>query len=104
MQNGVKLRGFLSWVNKMSDKTSLQFDNKVTLSFILTLALQTACALMWAGAAEARLKVLEQNTDKAVAVSERLARLEEKVDLTRQTLSRIAVSYTHLTLPTILLV
>ena len=73
----------------MADKTGLHLDGKINLSVIVTLALQTACALMWAGAAEARIKSLEGKLQKPPPVSERLARLEEKVDLNRQTLMRI---------------
>ena len=73
----------------MTDKSNFYLDRKLSLGVIVTLAIQTASALMWAGAAEARIKILEGDVSQTPPVSERLARLEEKVDLTRQTVVRI---------------
>ena len=73
----------------MSDKTEFHLDRRLTVGVIVALAIQTASALMWAGAAEARINMLESEVSETPHVSERLARLEEKVDLTRQTVVRI---------------
>jgi len=73
----------------VSNKSGFYFEKKFTLSFILALCLQTAGALIWAGAAEARIKMLEAEVSQTPPVNERLARLEEKVDLTRETVLRI---------------
>jgi len=73
----------------MSDKAEFHLDRRLTVGVIVALAIQTASALMWAGAAEARINMLESEVSETPHVSERLARLEEKVDLTRQTVVRI---------------
>ncbi len=73
----------------MSGKDGFYLEKKFTLSFILAFCLQTASALIWAGAAEARIKMLETEVSQVPPVNERLARLEEKVDFTRQTVLRI---------------
>jgi len=69
--------------------SSMKFDRTITLSIIFAISIQTAGALMWAGAAEARLTALETRAEKAPPVSERLARLEEQMIMARQSLSRI---------------
>lgn len=69
--------------------SSMKFDRTITLSIIFAISIQTAGALMWAGAAEARLSALEASAEKAPPVSERLARLEEQMIMARQSLSRI---------------
>ncbi|MEP6342521.1 MAG: hypothetical protein ABJ275_04330 [Maricaulaceae bacterium] len=73
----------------MANKNSFYLDRRLSVGVIITLTLQTASALMWAGAAEARIKTLEGQSSQTSHVSERLARLEEKVDLTRETVVRI---------------
>jgi len=73
----------------MSAKTGFSLEKKFTLGVIVAIGLQTASALMWAGAAEARIKMLEAEISQTPPVNERLARLEEKVDLTRETVVRI---------------
>lgn len=73
----------------MSDKSEFHLDRRLTIGVLITLAIQTASALMWAGAAEARIKMLEMDISQTPPVFERLARLEEKVDLTRESVARI---------------
>jgi anti-sigma-K factor RskA len=68
---------------------NLRFDRTITLSIIFAISIQTAGALMWAGAAEARLSDLESRAEQALPVSERLARLEEQMSMARESLSRI---------------
>ena len=72
----------------MSDKP-LQFDRTISFGLVLAIIIQTTGALLWAGAAEARLTALESRTADTPAVTERLARLEEQMSMARQSLSRI---------------
>lgn len=76
----------------MADKP-LQIDRTVTFGLVLAVLVQTAGALLWTGAAEARLAHLETqaaiDVPIALPVAERLARLEEQVKMARQSLSRI---------------
>ena len=76
----------------MADKP-LQIDRTVTLGLVLAVLIQTAGALLWAGAAEARLGALETqaaiDVPMTLPVAERLARLEEQMLMARQSLGRI---------------
>ncbi len=72
----------------MSDKT-LHVDRTITFGLILAVTIQTASALLWAGAAEARLSTLESQAVLDVPIAERLVRLEEQMIMARQSLSRI---------------
>jgi len=62
---------------------------RVPLAVVVTLALQTAGALVWAGQAAARISTLEQRLERQGAVNERLARLEAQAEATRASLARI---------------
>ena len=76
----------------MADKP-LQIDRTVTFGLVLAVLIQTAGALLWAGAAEARLAHLESqakiDAPMALPVAERLERLEEQMKMARDSLSRI---------------
>ena len=72
----------------MPDKT-LRMDRTITFSLVLAVLVQTAGALLWAGAAEARLSQLEIQAAADLPVAERLARLEEQMIGARQSLTRI---------------
>jgi len=72
----------------MADKP-LQYDRTVTFGLVLAVLIQTAGALLWAGAAEARLSSLESQAKIDAPVAERLARLEEQMLMARQSLTRI---------------
>lgn len=72
----------------MSEK-AFRIDRTITVGLILTVLVQTAGALLWAGAAEARLSTLEEKAQVNLPVSERLARLEEQMLMVRQSLTRI---------------
>lgn len=72
----------------MSDK-SLHVDRTITFGLVLAVLVQTAGALLWAGAAEARLSSLEDLASHEPAVAERLARLEEQMNGVGQSLGRI---------------
>ena len=69
--------------------SALRVERTVSLGIIVTLAIQSAGALMWGGAADARIKTLEQTARTSPPVAERLARLEEQMNMARQSLERI---------------
>jgi hypothetical protein len=62
---------------------------RVTIAIGAALLVQTALALIWAGAASERLSQLERRTDANAAMIERTARLEEQVRFISATLTRI---------------
>jgi len=64
-------------------------ERKVTIAFLLALAIQTGGALVWAGAAAERISVLETNVNAARPVAERLARVEAELEAVRAQLDRI---------------
>lgn len=66
-----------------------RLERQVTLGVILALTLQAAGALIWAGSAGERLTQLERRADVAQPLSERLARIEEKVGQSQTALARI---------------
>jgi len=66
-----------------------QIDRTVTLGLIVTLSVQTAGGLVWAGSAAARLNALEKQLAVNPAISERLARLEGQTSEMAKSLSRI---------------
>ena len=68
---------------------SKRFDAHISLALILTVVLQSAAALLWAGAAAERINQLERRTANASAITERLARLEEQMSQARAALERI---------------
>lgn len=72
----------------MADK-SLTLDRTISFSLVLTVIIQSASALLWVGAAEVRLLTLETAVNMKPPVSERLARIEEQMEMTRRTLTRI---------------
>lgn len=78
----------------MSDKP-MRFDRTITVSLVLAIVVQTASALLWAGAAEARLNSLESHAKTNPPVSERLARIEEQLKATRESVSRIERQLDH---------
>lgn len=67
----------------------MTIDRTITFSLVLAVLVQSASALLWVGAAEARLLALEAVVNMKPPVSERLARIEEQMEMTRLTLSRI---------------
>ncbi len=67
----------------------IKLDRTVGIGIIVTLAIQSAGALMWGGAAEARLKNLELVHANSPQIVERMVRLEEQMNMARQSLERI---------------
>ncbi len=66
-----------------------RLDRQVTLAVIVTIAIQAAGGLLWAGRASARIDELSRRVEGQSEMSERLARLEEQVAATRLTLERL---------------
>ncbi len=64
-------------------------DRRVPLAVILTIAMQTGAALLWAGAAAERLTALETRTERIGELVERTARLEEQTKAANASLARI---------------
>ena len=69
--------------------SGFKLERSVGLGIILTLAVQSAGALMWGGAAEARLQALEVSASATPKDTERMVRLEEQMTMVRQSLGRI---------------
>ena len=67
----------------------MKIDRRVTLALVFTVFVQTAGALVWAGAAGERLAMVEHEVDERRDVAERLARLEAELDSVRMQLDRI---------------
>lgn len=73
----------------MENKVDQPSELKVTLALGTTLIIQTAVALLWAGAASERLAQIERRVDTTSQIVERTARLEEQVVYVRASLERI---------------
>lgn len=69
--------------------SGFKLNRSISLGIFVTIAIQSLGALMWAGAAEARLQALETTALSSAPVAERLARLEEQMHMARQSLERI---------------
>ncbi len=69
--------------------THWHLDKRVPVAIIIALLMQTAGALVWAGAASERLSTLEGRTQSLTKMNVRTARLEEQVIYMRATLDRI---------------
>jgi type VI protein secretion system component VasK len=67
----------------------MTFDHRFGWALVLTIVLQTAGGLIWAGRAAARLDQVEQRLALQQPVAERLARLEVRADEANAALERI---------------
>ncbi len=67
----------------------MKIDRRVTLALVFAVFVQTAGALVWAGAAGERLSMVEHEVDERRGVAERLARLEAELESVRLQLDRI---------------
>jgi len=67
----------------------LRFDLKIPIALIVTVAIQTGAACLWAGGEAQRVSDLERRLDKQQGVSERLARLEAETEATSAAIARI---------------
>ncbi len=68
---------------------TIQTERRVPMAVVVTLVLQTAAALLWAGAAEQRLSHVERELGAHDGEGERIARVEEQVNAVRAQLERI---------------
>ena len=64
-------------------------DRRVPVAVIVTILVQSAAALLWAGAANERLGALETRTERIGELVERTARLEEQAKSANAALARI---------------
>jgi len=64
-------------------------DRRVPIAVIVTLLLQSAAALVWAGSAAERLTTLETRAARIDEMVERTARLEERAKGVTASLARI---------------
>ncbi len=78
-------------MNDLSSPASGRYSmgGHISLALILTVVLQSAAALLWAGAAAERINQLERRTANQDGIAERLTRLEVQVVHARASLNRI---------------
>lgn len=69
---------------------------RITIAVGAAVLVQSALALVWAGAAAERLAQLERRADDTSQLIERTARLEEQVHSVRVTVDRIEGKLDHL--------
>jgi hypothetical protein len=68
---------------------SFRLDRRVSLAVVLAIVIETAGALIWAGAAAERIDQLEVESAQSGMANERLARLEAQAVAMRAQLDRI---------------
>ena len=75
----------------MSETTTpkLILERRVSFAVAITLVVQTAAALMWAGGAGERLAQVERHQVEYDRMAERTARLETQISYIRESLARI---------------
>lgn len=73
----------------MSDVAHWTIDRRIPLALIFALLVQTAGALLWAGAAAERIARLETAATSVPMIGERTTRLEEQMSYVRASLDRI---------------
>lgn len=61
-----------------------RFDKRIPIALLLSLLLQLAGALVWATQLDARVDSLEQTAMAGSGLSEKFARLEERLDSVKQ--------------------
>ena len=64
-------------------------DKRVPIALIVTLGVQTMVIVWWAATASFRLDQLEHKVEKAAPQAERIIRLEEKLGVVQQGITRI---------------
>ncbi|OYX03876.1 MAG: hypothetical protein B7Z12_08600 [Caulobacter vibrioides] len=69
--------------------TRWRLDRQVSAAVLVTVFLQAAAALLWAGKAAARIDEMQRRLEAQAPVAERLARLEAQAESARQSLIRI---------------
>ncbi|MGE0409791.1 MAG: hypothetical protein AB7P23_11100 [Amphiplicatus sp.] len=73
----------------MTTALSNRADLRFTIVVSGALVVQTALALLWAGAAAERLNQLERRADASAEILERTTRLEEQMGAVKASLLRI---------------
>ena len=63
---------------------SWRMDRRVPLALLLTLVLHFAAVLVWATKLDARLQFVEKHAEHLASNSDRLARIEERLDVLRR--------------------
>lgn len=71
------------------EERAWHLDRRVPIAVIVTLLLQSAAALVWAGSANERLSTLETRAARIDEMVERTARLEERAKAASAALERI---------------
>jgi len=72
-----------------NETKALSFTRRLPLAIVVTLVLQAAAALVWAGGAIERIAQLESQQKELSDLHERTARLEEKITGVQKSLYRI---------------
>ena len=72
-----------------TEEKGWRIQRQVGLGVVVAVALQTAGALIWAGATGERIRQLEAQVEAMGPLNERLARVEEHAAHTRAALERI---------------
>ncbi len=67
----------------------MKWDRRISIALVFAVIVQTAGALMWAGAADARLAMLDRDALESRTMVERLARIEAELEAARAQLDRI---------------
>jgi hypothetical protein len=73
----------------VGDSNGWHLDKRVPIALIAAMSLQTAGALLWAGAAMQRIDYLEREVSASSMIGERTARVEEQMRYLRQSMDRI---------------
>jgi hypothetical protein len=66
-----------------------QVDKRIPVILILTLAVQTGVALVWAGEAHERFLHLERQVERNAELNDRTVRVEERLSALAESLGRI---------------
>lgn len=72
-----------------ADDEPWHLDKKVPIAFIVTIAIQTAGFFYWIGTTTSRIDVLERAMLASAPQSERIVRIETKVEALKDSLTEI---------------
>jgi len=65
------------------------FDRRIPIALLVAVLMQTAAALVWAGAAGERIAQLEYQVQSVHVLTERTARMEARLESAQAALERI---------------
>lgn len=71
------------------DDNAWHLDKKVPISLILTILMQTAAFVWWGATTQEKVAVLKERLDAIAPNSDRLTRVEVKVDTIQQSINRV---------------